>query len=150
QFQVSPAFMLGFTASYTEAQTNGPIDDLNARDGARVPYFPKFMASLQGSYTWETRFGDLLLQADFTHRDSVGTEFDTLAPAYRTIPANDVLNASLTLQQERMTWTLYGRNLTDERIVTAIAANNYGAAQPGDLVYLGRLLTVGQKAGFRF
>lgn len=143
---------LGLSASYTHAAANGPIEDLNAASGARVPYFPRVIASLQGDYRRTIPWGGLQLQADYTYRGNMVTDFDpTNALLYREIPAIRVLNAALTIAHGPTEWTLYGRNLTNERVTSIVAPNLYGAAQPGgDVYYLGLPLTLGIRAAVRF
>jgi len=152
QWQVTPTLAFGVTGAYVDARADGPIANLNAPDGARAPYFPKVTASLQATYHRAFPIGNFLLTADFNHRGDVTTDFDATSSDFRTIPANNVLNAAATLQHGRFEWTVYGRNLTNERIIIGNNANVGPGApyQPGDLLYIGRPLTVGLKVGVRF
>jgi iron complex outermembrane recepter protein len=152
QWQATPSLAFGITGAYTDARADGAIPNLNAPDGARAPYFPRFTASLQGTYRRNLSIGNFLLTADFSHRGDVTTDFDATAADYRTIPANNVVNAAATLQHGRVEVTLYGRNLTNEKIILGNAANVGPGAPytPGDLLYIGRPLTVGLKVGVRF
>jgi outer membrane receptor protein involved in Fe transport len=151
QWQATPSIGFGFTGAYTNARTDGAITNLNAPDGTRVPYFPSFTASLQANYRRTISLGNLVLNADFSHRGDSTTDFDHTSSDFRTIPANNVLNASATLQHGRVEWTVYGRNLTNERVIIGIVPGGPAAPyQPGDLLYVGRPLTVGMKVGIRF
>jgi iron complex outermembrane receptor protein len=152
QWQATPSLAFGITGAYTDARADGAITNLNAPDGARAPYFPRFTASLQATYRRSVSIGNFLLTADFSHRGDVTTDFDATAADYRTIPANNVVNAAATLQHGRVEWTVYGRNLTNEKIILGNSANVGPAAPyaPGDLLYIGRPLTVGVKVGVRF
>jgi outer membrane receptor protein involved in Fe transport len=149
-YQVTPALRLGINGSYTNAAASGAIPDLGAPDGARVPYFPRTIVTLMGGYTWKPPVGELALQADYNYRSYEGTEFDTSSPLYRHISATRVLDGALSWRISNTEWTLYGRNLTDARIVSAIEPNTYAPFQPGDAVYLGRPRTLGLKAKVSF
>jgi outer membrane receptor protein involved in Fe transport len=150
KWQATTALAFALSVGYTDAKTDGPIPDLNAPDGSRAPYFPKLIASFETDYKWNTPIGTLLLEADYSHRGNVTTAFATADPTYRVIPSTDVVNASATLQRGNFDFTAFARNLTNERIITAIAANLYGNYQPGDQVYIGRPVTLGIKAAYHF
>ncbi len=146
----SHAFTLGFEASVTDAVASGAIPDLDAADGARVPYFPRTIATLDGAYELSLPAGHLTVAADYNYRSEVGTEFDTASSLYRSIPATRVLNAATTWVIANLQWSLYGQNLTNERIVSAISPDVYTPFQPGDVVYLGRPRTIGLRAKLSF
>ncbi len=150
RFRASHAFTLGFEASFTDATANGAIPDLDAPDGARVPYFPRTIATLDGAYELGLPAGRLALAADYNYRSEVGTEFDTASSLYRSIRATRVLNSASTWVIANMEWTLYGQNLTNARIVSAISPNGYPPFQPGDVLYLGRPRTIGLRARVSF
>jgi outer membrane receptor protein involved in Fe transport len=149
-YQVTPALRLGINGSFTDAAASGAIPDLDAPAGARVPYFPRIIVTLMGGYTWKPPVGDLALQADYNYRSHEGTEFDTSSPLYRQISATRVLNGALSWRISNTEWTLYGRNLANARIVSAIEPNTYAPFQPGDAVYLGRPRTIGLNAKVSF
>jgi outer membrane receptor protein involved in Fe transport len=150
RFRASHAFTVGFEASLTDASANGAIPDLDAPDGARVPYFPRTIATLDGAYDLSLPAGRLAIAADYNYRSEIGTEFDTASSLYRTIPATRVLNAATTWIIANMEWTLYGQNLTNARIVSAISPNGYAPFQPGDALYLGRPRTIGLRGKVSF
>ncbi len=150
RFQATPAFTLGFQASFTDAVASGTIPDLDAPDGARVPYFPRTIATLDGTYEIQLPVGHLALAADYNYRSEIGTEFDTASSLYRSIPATRVLNASATWVMANMEWSLFGQNLTNGRIVSAISPNGYAPFQPGDVLYLGRPRTIGLRSRLSF
>jgi iron complex outermembrane recepter protein len=151
QWQATPSLAFGITGAYIDARADGAITNLNAPDGARAPYFPRFAASLQARYSRSLFNGNFLLTADFGHRGDVTTDFDVTSSNYRVIPANNVTNAAATLQHGRVEWTIYGRNLTNEKVIIGISPGGLAAPyQPGDLVYVGRPLTIGLKVGVRF
>ena len=156
QWQATTALTLGASASYTKAEAEGPIANLNAPDGARVPYFPRIIASVQAGYQWQIPIGKLMLQADYSHRSSSPNLFDKTSSIYRVVPSSDIANAAFTLEHENTEWTLYGQNITNRRIVTGIDGNvNFSQVtgaelQPGDKVFLARPRTIGLKFGVHF
>jgi outer membrane receptor protein involved in Fe transport len=150
RFRLSHALTVGFSASFTDALASGAIPDLDAPDGARVPYFPRTIATLDGAYELGLPTGHLALAADYNYRGEVGTEFDTASSLYRTIPATRVLNAAATWVIALTEWSLYAQNLTNGRIVSAISPNGYAPFQPGDALYLGRPRTIGLRAKVSF
>ena len=108
------------------------------------------IATLDGAYELGLPVGQLALAADYNYRSGVGTEFDSASSLYRTIPATRVLNAAATWLVARMEWTVYGQNLINERIVSAISPDTYAPFQPGDALYLGRPRTVGLRVKVSF
>ncbi len=150
RFRASSAFTLGLSASFTDAVASGAIPDLDARGGARVPYFPRTIVTLDGTYELALPAGHLLLAADDNYRSQMGTEFDTASSLYRSIPATRVLNAATSWVIGNVDWDLYGQNLLNERIVSAISPDVYSPFQPGDAQYLGRPRTIGLRARVSF
>ncbi len=150
RFRVSHALTLGIQASFTDAIASGAIPDLDASDGARVPYYPRTIATLDGAYELRLPLGHLAIAADYNYRSRVGTEFDTASSLYRVIPATRVLDAAMTWVVKNMQWAAYGQNLLNERIVSAVSPNGYAPFQPGDALYLGRPRTIGLRARVSF
>jgi iron complex outermembrane receptor protein len=152
QFAATSQLTLGLSAAYTHAVTNGAIIDLDAPGGARVPYFPRVSTTVQVDYKQATSFGPLTFHADFNYRGDMVTDFDAANTLfYRVIPSSRVLNAAITYAPGKTEWTLYGRNLANDRIIIANSGNPYGAAQPlGDSLTVGRPLTIGLQAGIHF
>jgi len=150
RFRATHAFTFGLKGSFTNAVASGAIPDLDAPAGARVPYFPRTIATLDGTYEFSLPAGHLVLAADYNYRSQVGTEFDTASSLYRSIPATRVLNAAPTWVVENMELSLYGQNIINERIVSAISPDVYRPFQPGDALYLGRPRTIGLRARVSF
>ena len=150
RIQATAALHLGFSASYTDAVANGPIRNLDAPNGARVPYFPRAIATLDATYAIPLPSGSLLLQADDEFHSREGTEFDTTGTLFRQLPSTRVLNAAGTWILGNTEWTLFARNLTNTPILSAIHANGYAPFQPGDIVYLQRPRTLGLKVKVSF
>ena len=145
RWRANSILTLSFNASYTDSVTNGPVPNLDAASGARVPDSPRAIASAATDLAEPTRIGDLRLHIDYAYRGNMVTEFNPNDPiGYRIIPPLRVLNGSLTLSRGRVDWTLFGHNLTNVRIISLTSANYYGSAQPyGDVDYVGAPLTLG-------
>jgi outer membrane receptor protein involved in Fe transport len=69
---------------------------------------------------------------------------------YRSIPATRVLDVAASWVVANMEWSLYGQNLINERIESAISPDVYRPFQPGDVLYLGRPRTIGLRARVSF
>jgi len=143
QFQVTRSLRLGVSASFTDAKTSEPIPNLDAAEGAQVPYSPREILRASAGYRRQLPIGILSLQADYDYRSAEGTEFDAGSTLFRKIPATRVANVAGTWTAGTTAMTLYVRNLTNTQIITGINPNGYLRFQPGDTVYLGRPRSVG-------
>ncbi|WP_374598012.1 TonB-dependent receptor [Sphingosinicella sp.] len=141
---------LSATGSYTDAKTRDPLPDLNALKGDRVPYFPRYLLTLGAEYEIPLNAGSLILQGDFSYRSATGTRFNPADSEYRTNPSSHVFNAAITWQTEDMSISIYGRNLTDDYVVTSIANNPFPSTQPGDTVTIARPQTFGIRMKTQF
>jgi outer membrane receptor protein involved in Fe transport len=61
-----------------------------------------------------------------------------------------VINGAITLMTGRWEFGLYARNLTDRQVVTSIATDTIGPAQPGDVYYYAPPRTIGVRARVAF
>jgi outer membrane receptor protein involved in Fe transport len=150
RLRASRALTLGLQASFTDAIASRAIPDLDASYGARVPYYPRTILTLDAAYDLGLPLGHLTIAADYNYRSQVGTEFDTASSLYRVIPATRVLHGATTWFIKNMEWAVYGQNLLNERIVSAVSPNGYAPFQPGDALYLGRPRTIGLRARVSF
>jgi iron complex outermembrane receptor protein len=143
KWRATSALTLGLSGSFTDAAANGPIDNLKAADGDRVPYFPKTILSASGDYRIPVAANKVVLTADYTYRSNAYTQFSPLNAVYREIPGSNSLSASVSYVAPRWSVGLYGTNLTSNHFVSTVAPNNYGPYQPGDQQYWGRPMTIG-------
>jgi outer membrane receptor protein involved in Fe transport len=108
-------FVIGFNASYVDATLTEDVPELNGRDGDRLSYAPKWDASLTADYDvrvtplWSAHFGGGYRYVGDRYSDVQSSPFALRAPSYTVLD----LNASVS--NDRWTFRLYGRNLTDER-----------------------------------
>lgn len=147
--RVTDGLTLGLNATYTNAESDGGIETIGARDGDKVPYFPEWMAAVSADYTWALGSGELQLAADYSYRDKMGTEFNPEDVNYRAIPSSSVVNASINYRTGRWQFGLFGTNLTDSEQISYIGAPTL-PTQPGDQLFLGKPRTFGLRAQVDF
>jgi iron complex outermembrane recepter protein len=142
-------FSVSLNGSYTDATAAAPIANLSAPEGAPVPYFPKYILNGSAQYTWPLA-GErtLVMELDNQYRSATYNSFEP--SIRRDIPASDVINAAITLMTGRWEFGLYARNLTDRQVVTSIATNTIGPAQPGDVYYYAPPRIIGVRARVAF
>jgi iron complex outermembrane recepter protein len=89
--------------------------------GNHLPDTPDWTANMGATYVLQTSTGDWTLNADYLHNSGWYGEPDNQLrqPAYNTVNASVYWH----LQGEPFTIGLWGRNLTDERVYTAVSGN---------------------------
>jgi iron complex outermembrane recepter protein len=142
KMRVTSALTVGLSGSYTDATANGAIPNLEAANGDRAPYFPRTIVTVSAEYGIPMPRGKILLATDYTARSNAYTQFSSAAPQYFEIPSSKVLNASIAYDIGQWSVSLYGTNLTDDRLISG-ADNFYPQFQPGNVEYWGRPRTVG-------
>lgn len=148
-FRLTASFMVSLNATYTNAESDGPIDNIQARDGDRVPFFPEWTGAISAEYLWRIATGELTLSAGYTYRGETATNFNPNVPSYRTIPSSGVVNAAVSYALGPWQIGLFGTNLTDEDQVFSVS-QPISPNEPGDLVYLGRPRTIGLRLQRKF
>lgn len=149
-FDVTHALTLGLSASYTDAEADGPIANLSARDGDPAPYFPRYIATATAQYRHPVGKGELLLDGSWAFRAGVDTQFNHSLPQNRHIPASDYLTLSATYKTDDMEIGIFGQNLTNGTEILLRSRNNYPTFQPGDQVSWARPRTIGVRTRFTF
>jgi outer membrane receptor protein involved in Fe transport len=130
-------------ASYTNSETQGTISNLNAPDGSPAPYTPKYILSLTGNYRIPFAHSELNLGMQYNYRSSQATTFNPVDYNYRTIPAQNRLNAEVTYNMGQWQIGLFGNNIGNWSKVVNVNAIIPGSQQPGDTVFYTRPMTVG-------
>jgi len=143
QFRATKALTLGFSGSFTDAVANGPIPNLDAADGDRVPYFPRSIVTVSGDYSVPLPQGKIVISTDYTYRSREFTDFSPTIFDYLVIPSSVLLNGSVGYETNKWSVTLYGTNLTNNHLVSLNDVNVNGIYQPGNLEYWGRPRTIG-------
>lgn len=149
-FDVTSSFTLGLSASYTDAEADGAIENLKALDGDPAPYFPRYIATATAQYRHPIGKGELLLDGSWAFRAGVDTQFNRTLPQNRYIPASDYLTLSATYKTDSMEIGIFGQNLTNGTEILLRSPNNYPTFQPGDQVSWARPRTIGVRTRFEF
>jgi hypothetical protein len=97
---------------------------------------------VSADYTLDIASGELVLTADYSFRDEMGTEFNPNLSIYREIPSSSALNAAANYTTGPWQFGLYGTNLTDNRQLSSVAYQTYPTTF-GDLYFQGRPRTIG-------
>jgi outer membrane receptor protein involved in Fe transport len=150
QVRATSALTLGLSGSFTDAFANGAIANLNAASGDRAPYFPRTIVTVSGDYSVLLPQGKIVISADYTYRSNEFTDFSPLEFDYLEIPSSVLLDGSVGYETDRWSVTLYGTNLTNNRLVSVNDVNTNGIYQPGNLEYWGRPRTIGVHAHVKF
>ncbi len=142
--KVTDSLTLNLNSSFTNAEANGPLLNLNAPSGSKVPFFPRWIVTTGPDYVVPMGEGSLRFSADYTFRSATYNEFNLQDPTTRPIPSSTMVNASLTYSIQKYEFALFGTNLTDNLLVSQVAAGNrLEPYQPGDVRYIGRPRTYG-------
>ncbi|MFO1239015.1 MAG: TonB-dependent receptor [Sphingomonadaceae bacterium] len=149
-FALTPSVTIGFSGSYTDAEADGAISNLNAQDGDPVPYFPRYIATATAQYHRPVGNGELVLDGSWAFRAGVDTQFNHTLAQNRHIPANDYLALSATYRIGRMEFGLFGQNLTNGTKILLRSPNNFPTFQPGDSVSWARPRTFGVRTRVNF
>ena len=168
-FRVTDELTLTANTSYTDSYANGPIVNLNAVDGDRAPYFPKWIVGVGGS--WDHHLGDgvLRLQGNYQYRSDQYTTFDANTYVYDAnnnptatnvgkntgyirIPRAVDLTASATYEIGQYEIGLFGNNLTNgtKEVGRANKPAYIGTFQNGNDVTYARPRTVGVRVKVKF
>jgi outer membrane receptor protein involved in Fe transport len=143
RLHVTDTFTLGANLSLTDSQANGDIPNLGAEDGDRAPYFPRYIANINGRYVYPFSASELIFEGDWTFRGDALTRFAGDDPTMREIPASDFLSFSATYRQDNWELGLFGQNLTNNTEILLRGPDTYAPFQPGDTVTWARPRTIG-------
>lgn len=144
RLKVTDALTFGVNASYTDATADGPIPNIGAADGDRVPYFPRYTVSASVDYAVPLGEGELALAADVQQRGKTYTEFSQANPLQREMPETTLVNVSASYTVDDWQFGIFGTNLTNNKNVTLIRPGR--ALEVDDRTYVGRPRTVGIRA----
>jgi iron complex outermembrane receptor protein len=148
--RATDALTLSVSGSFTDAEADGPLVNLGAPSGSRVPYFPREIVTAGAEYEVPIPGARIIWSTDYTYRSNAYTQFNTANPLSREIPSSKMLNASITYSRHPWEVALYGTNLTNNLLISTISANTNGPYQPGDVAYVGRPRTVGLRIHMGF
>jgi outer membrane receptor protein involved in Fe transport len=138
---VTETVTLDLSGSFTDARANGPIVNVDALDGDRVPYFPRVIATAGITESIPVPAANILLHADYTYRSNAYTTFNVDNLEYREVPPSQRFNATITYEHTSWAVGLYGTNLTNNLLVSAVEPSTFGKVQPGCAGWVSRRST---------
>jgi outer membrane receptor protein involved in Fe transport len=150
QAKITQALTFGFNGSFTNATTDGLVENLNAPSGSRTPYDPKWITNT--TLTYELPVGDdsVSFAANFSYRSGAATTFNPTDFDYRTLPDVRDLDAAITYKKSRYQVGVFGSNLTNGLKIINDGAAVPGSLQPGDTLFYARPRTVGVRIAAQF
>jgi outer membrane receptor protein involved in Fe transport len=148
-YRISSALTLGLNGSYTHAVANGPVPNVGALNGDRVPYFPQYLASVTAEYAVPIGGAVLRFNGEYQYHGNSATEFNSSNLLYRVLGAYTNANVAANLEFSKWQFGLFIRNLTNSSQVTMIVPDALGT-QPGDEVAYGRPRTIGVRLAHQF
>lgn len=138
-----PALLISANGSYTDAETDGSIPNLNAPSGSQTTYSPRFIASLSGQYNIPFADDNLALGVNYTYRSTQNTTFNPDDTNFRQIPSSNVVNLQATYSHDNMEIGVFANNLTNGDKIINVQAAVPGSAAPGDTIFYARPRTIG-------
>src|SRR5258708_27567219 len=78
KLRATRSLTLGVGGSFTDATANGPIEDLAAADGDRVPFFSRTILAVFGDYKICVGLGNVVVKSGFTYRSKAFTQIRPL------------------------------------------------------------------------
>jgi iron complex outermembrane receptor protein len=154
-----------FDVGLTYANTDGKYDEFTFKsynyNGTRLPQTPKTTYSFDASYIAPYGDGELSLTLNFSHKSYIEItprEATTFYPI-KSATERDTLNVTASYEVGNLTFTAFGRNLTDDQAVT-MAFNSLSGlylspeeAAAGEQYWIGRVgppRTFGLSLGYKF
>jgi len=146
---VTEHFTLGVNGSYTNARAAEYIPNLGAPSGYPMPYAPRFLAALTGTYTVPLSGGTALqLQGDYEYRDWSNSTFQP--SLQQIVPASNVVNLAATFVAQRYEVGIFVHDLSNNHLITTISPNGLVGVQPGAAEYYAQPRTIGIRARVNF
>jgi outer membrane receptor protein involved in Fe transport len=148
--RITQAFRVSLNGSYTNATTDGLIENLNAPSGSPTPFDPKWIANVAATYDVPVGDDILSLSGNYAYRSRAGTTFNPTDSNYRVIPLSRTLDAALTYEMPTFQVGLFGSNLTNGNKIVNIGAEIAGSLEPGDTYFYARPRTFGVRLTAQF
>jgi outer membrane receptor protein involved in Fe transport len=140
-----------WTGAYTDAKLTTDAPAVSGVSGDRLPYAPKWGTSLDGEYT-AAAFADYryFVGATWGYVGARSTDFgsDVTQLLQVQLPSYNTYGARVGLDNDRWRWTLYGKNLSNSRGITAYGSS--GAPGLNGEVAVTQPLTVGLTLSTKF
>ena len=148
--RVTDNIALTFNGSYTDAKANGNVINVNALDGARAPYVPKFSATtaIDLNFPVASR-SSINIHGQYEHKSGYYNSFTPqITPSVNLFrfPESNLFSASVNYVSGTWEAGVFGRNLSDERtIVGRSGNNNFGFRNS-----IARGRTIGARLAYKF
>ena len=150
QAKITQALTLGFNGSFTNATTDGLVENLDAPSGSRTPYDPKWITNTNATYDLPAGDNIVSFAVNFSYRSGAATTFNPTDYNYRTLPDVRDLDLAITYKMPRYQVGLFGSNLTNGLKIINEQAAVPGSLQPGDTLFYARPRTVGVRIAAQF
>jgi iron complex outermembrane receptor protein len=150
QAKITQALTLGFNGSFTNATTDGLVENLDAPSGSRTPYDPKWITNTNATYDLPVGNDTVSFAVNFSYRSGAATTFNPTDYNYRTLPDVRDLDLAVTYKMPRYQVGLFGSNLTNGLKIINEQAAVPGSLQPGDTLFYARPRTVGVRIAAQF
>ena len=141
--RVTPSLSVTFNGSYTNATTDGLIENLNAPSGSPTPFDPHWIANFGANYNLPVGNDTLAFSTNYSYRSRAATTFNPVDTNYRIIPISRTLDVAITYELPRFQVGVFGSNLTNGNNIVNIGAQIQGSLQPGDTYFYARPRTLG-------
>jgi outer membrane receptor protein involved in Fe transport len=142
---------LQWTGAYTDAKLTTDAPAVSGVSGDRLPYAPKWGTSLDGEYT-AAAFADYkyFVGATWSYVGGRSTDFgsDVTQLLQVHLPSYNTYGARVGLDNDRWRWTLYGKNLSNSRGITAYGSS--GSPGLNGEIAVTQPLTVGLTLSTKF
>jgi iron complex outermembrane recepter protein len=142
---------LQWTGAYTDAKLTTDAPAVHGTSGDRLPYAPKWGTSLDAEYMGAA-FADYkyFVGATWSYVGARSTDFgsDVTQLLQVGLPSYNTYGARVGLDNDRWRWTLYGKNLSDSRGITAYGSS--GAPGLNGEIAVTQPLTVGVTLSTKF
>ena len=134
---VARGLNVSLSGSFTDAKLTKAGLAFDAKEGDRAPNVPRWNWSLSADYRRPIAKGDIFISGAVTYTGKSYSDFESVSSA-RIVPDSTSLDMFLGYETEAWTISLFGKNLTDELIVTAVDTDRrtpltYSVARPRTL-----------------
>jgi outer membrane receptor protein involved in Fe transport len=140
---------LGFNTAFTNAKLTTPAPAAGGLDGDRLPFVPRWSHSLNAQYDWAVS-GDIGAQIGAS-LNYVGERTSNYTNrAIRRVPDYTTLNINAGLEYKSWSLSVFAKNLTDKRGITALASQGLApTSNPFGMAVI-QPRTIGAELAFRF
>ena len=148
EFNVSPIdnLVLGLSGSFTDARLEKTGLAFTAQPGDRLPNVPRFLFAGSADYTFPlSNFSSLYARANLQYQSDSYSDFQrVISPPAIKVPSSISLDVFAGYRMKSWELSLFIRNLTNERIVTAVNNDdltpaNFSLAPPRTIGLTGRV-----------